>query len=85
MSLFEEVREVVSTQLGIKPEQITAESFFLDDLGADSLDLVELTLALEERFGIEIPDEDGEKMRTVGDVIKYIEDYKRDQAKKGVL
>ena len=73
MSLFEEIRDVVSEQLDVKPEEIEAQSSFIDDLGADSLDTVELIMALEERFGIEIPDEDAEKMQTVSDVVKYIE------------
>jgi len=73
MSLFEEIRDVVSEQLDVKPEKIEAQSSFIDDLGADSLDTVELVMALEERFGIEISDEDAEKMQTVSDVVKYIE------------
>jgi len=72
MDLFEKVREVVSEQLGIKYHEITAESLFLDDLGADSLDTVELIMALEERFGITIPDEDAEKIQTVADAVECI-------------
>jgi len=72
MDLFEKVREVVSEQLGIEYDEITAESLFLDDLGADSLDIVELIMALEERFGIAIPDEDAEKIQTVADAVEYI-------------
>jgi len=72
MDLFEKVREVVSEQLGIEYDEITAESLFLDDLGADSLDIVELIMALEERFGIAIPDEDVEKIQTVADAVEYI-------------
>lgn len=72
MGLFEKVREVVSEQLEIKYDEITAEALFLDDLGADSLDIVELIMALEERFGIAIPDEDAEKIQTVTDAVEYI-------------
>ena len=73
MSLFEEIKDVVSEQLGAKPEDVKPGSSFIDDLGADSLDTVELIMALEERFNIEIPDEDAEKMQTIDDVVKYIE------------
>lgn len=67
------VREIVAEQLGISVEEISRESTFVDDLGADSLDIVELIMALEEEFSLEIPDEDAEKMRTVGDVADYLE------------
>ncbi|MDY0322309.1 MAG: acyl carrier protein, partial [Arcobacteraceae bacterium] len=70
------VKEVVVEQLDCNPDEVKAESKFIEDLGADSLDVVELVMALEERFGIEIPDEDAEKIMTVGDAIKYIEDNK---------
>ena len=73
MGLFEEIKDVVSEQLGAKPEEVRPESSFIDDLGADSLDTVELVMALEEKFGIEIPDEYAEKMLTLDDVVKYIE------------
>jgi acyl carrier protein len=73
----EKVREIVVEQLGVKPEQVTAEAKFIEDLGADSLDVVELVMALEEEFGHEIPDEEAEKLTTVGDVIKYIEDLRK--------
>jgi len=73
MGLFEEIKDVVSEQLGVKPEDVKPGSLFIDDLGADSLDTVELVMALEEKFGIEIPDEDAEKMLTIDDVVKYIE------------
>lgn len=73
----EKVREIVVEQLGVKPEQVTAEAKFIEDLGADSLDVVELVMALEEEFGHEIPDEEAEKLTTVGDVIKYIEDLRQ--------
>ena len=70
--IFEKVQEKISEQLSIDPEEITMESSFIDDLGADSLDIVELLMALEEEFDIEIPDEDAEKLVTVGDAVDYI-------------
>ncbi|MCM8784210.1 MAG: acyl carrier protein [Candidatus Omnitrophica bacterium] len=73
MEIVEKVKSIVAEQLGIKKEEIKETSSFIDDLGADSLDTVELVMALEEEFGIEISDEDAEKIRTVGDAIKYIE------------
>jgi acyl carrier protein len=66
------VKEIIVEQLGVDEGQITKESSFIDDLGADSLDTVELVMAFEEKFDIEIPDEDAEKMRTVGDAIDYL-------------
>lgn len=74
MSLFEEVKEVISEQLGLRPEEIKLESSFINDLGADSLDTVELVMVLEEKFNIEIPDEDAEKIRTISEAVKYIEE-----------
>ncbi|MDP8289725.1 MAG: acyl carrier protein [Candidatus Susulua stagnicola] len=74
MSVDEKVKGIISEQLGVKKEEIKPESSFIDDLGADSLDTVEVVMALEEEFGIEIPDEDAEKITTVGDASKYIED-----------
>jgi acyl carrier protein len=74
MAVDEKVKSIIAEQLGVKPEEVTPEASFIDDLGADSLDTVELVMALEEEFGIEIPDEDAEKMATVGDAIKYIEE-----------
>lgn len=68
------VKDIVVEQLGVKPEQVTPQAKFIEDLGADSLDTVELVMALEEEFGIEVPDEQAEKLQSVGDVIKYIED-----------
>jgi len=68
------VKSIIAEQLGVKPEEVTPEASFVEDLGADSLDTVELVMALEEEFGIEIPDEDAEKMTTVGDAVKYIEE-----------
>jgi acyl carrier protein len=73
MSVDEKVKGIISEQLGVKKEEIKPESSFIDDLGADSLDTVEVVMALEEEFGIEIPDEDAEKITTVGEAAKYIE------------
>ena len=70
------VKEIVVEALGVSPDQITNDAKFVEDLGADSLDQVELVMALEEKFGTEIPDEDAEKLATVGDAIKYIEEHK---------
>ncbi len=67
------VRDIIVNELGVEPSKVTAEASFVEDLGADSLDTVELVMAFEEEFGIEIPDEDAEKMETVGDAIKYLE------------
>lgn len=67
------IRAIIAEQLGVKQEEVTDQAKFIDDLGADSLDTVELVMALEEEFGIEIPDEDAEKMVSVGDAIKYID------------
>lgn len=76
MALFDDVKGVVVEQLNVNPEEVKEESKFVEDLGADSLDVVELVMALEEKFDIEIPDTDAEKIVTVGDVIKYIESHK---------
>ncbi len=74
MAVPEKITEIIVEQLGVKPEEVTPEASFVDDLGADSLDTVELVMALEEEFGIEVPDEDAEKLTTVGDASKYIEE-----------
>ncbi len=74
MAIQDKITEIIVEQLGVKPEEVNAEASFVDDLGADSLDTVELVMALEEEFGIEIPDEDAEKIQTVGDAIRYIEE-----------
>ncbi|WP_461830065.1 acyl carrier protein [Aquifex sp.] len=74
MSLEERVKEIIAEQLGVEKEKITPEAKFIEDLGADSLDVVELIMAFEEEFGIEIPDEDAEKIQTVGDVIAYLKE-----------
>ena len=70
----DKVKQIIADQLGVKKEEVTDGAKFVDDLGADSLDTVELVMALEEEFGIEIPDEDAEKMISVGDAIKYIDE-----------
>ena len=73
--VFEKVKNVIIEQLGVAENNITMEASFIDDLGADSLDIVELIMALEEEFDIEIPDSDAEKVVTVGDVVDYIKDH----------
>ncbi|MDP4146994.1 MAG: acyl carrier protein [Bacillota bacterium] len=70
--VFEKVKSIIAEQLGVDSEEIKMDSSFVDDLGADSLDIVELIMALEEEFDIEIPDEDAEKVTTVGTVVEYI-------------
>jgi len=72
MAVDEKVKEIISKQLGVDSEKVTARASFIDDLGADSLDTVELVMAFEEAFNIEIPDEDAEKILKVEDAIKYI-------------
>ncbi|MBK5253885.1 MAG: acyl carrier protein [Peptostreptococcaceae bacterium] len=74
--MLEKMKELIVEGLGVDAEQIKLESKFYDDLGADSLDLVELVMSFEDEFGVEIPTEDLEKIRTVGDAIKYIESKK---------
>lgn len=68
------IKDIIVEQLGVNADQVVPEAKFIEDLGADSLDTVELVMALEEEFGTEIPDEQAEKLQTVGDVIKYVED-----------
>lgn len=70
----DKIKQIIADQLGVKKEEVTDNAKFVDDLGADSLDTVELVMALEEEFGIEIPDEDAEKLATVGDALRYIEE-----------
>lgn len=71
-TIEERVKDVIVAQLGVEPAEVKPESSFVDDLGADSLDTVELVMALEEEFGIEIPDEEAEKIKTVGEAIDHI-------------
>ena len=68
------IKKIIVEQLGVNSDQIKPDAKFIEDLGADSLDTVELVMALEEEFGTEIPDEEAEKLQSVGDVVKYIED-----------
>jgi acyl carrier protein len=71
-SIEEKVKDIIVEQLGVNPEQVTPRASFIEDLGADSLDIVELVMAFEEEFGVEVPDEEAEKLQTVQDVIDYI-------------
>ena len=79
--IADKVKSIVVEQLGVAEDQVTPEAKFVEDLGADSLDQVELVMALEEVFGSDIPDEDAEKLQTVGDAIRYIESKAGDAAK----
>lgn len=72
---FDKIKEIIVEQLGVEADEVTMEASFIDDLGADSLDIVELIMALEEEFDMEIPDEEAEKISTVGDVINYINSH----------
>lgn len=81
MNTYDKVVEVIIDQLGVKKEEINPQARFVEDLGADSLDTVELVMSLEEAFGIEIPDEDAEKAKTVGDVVNYIDLKTRQEGK----
>lgn len=75
MGNMDKIKEIIVDKLGVDPEQIVAEASFVDDLGADSLDTVELIMAFEEEFGLEIPDEEAEKITTVQGVLDYIEEH----------
>ena len=75
MSVEEKVKEIIVDQLGVDEKQVNSEASFIDDLGADSLDTVELVMALEEEFDVEIPDEDAEKIATVQNAIDYIKNH----------
>ena len=76
-SIEQRVKAIITEQLGVNPDQVTPDAKFIEDLGADSLDTVELVMALEEEFGQEIHDEEAEKLQSVGDVIKYIEEKQK--------
>ena len=76
MSVDEKVLEIVAERMGVKQEDISKETSFVTDLGADSLDQVELIMELEDQFDLNIPDEDAEKLQTIGDAVKYIEEHK---------
>ena len=75
MSVENKVKEIIVEQLGVTPDEVTNEASFVEDLGADSLDTVELVMAFEEEFGIEISDEDAEKIKTVQDAVSYIDEH----------
>lgn len=77
MAIFDDVKSVIVEQLSVSADEVKLESKFVDDLGADSLDVVELVMALEEKFGVEIPDEEAEKISDVKDVVAYIEKLKQ--------
>ena len=79
-NLEERVKKIIVTQLAVDASEVTSQSQFVQDLGADSLDTVELVMALEEEFDIEIPDEDAEKIKTVGEAIEYIKDKQSKKA-----
>lgn len=74
MEIFDRVKEIIVDQLGVDEEEVTPQASFVDDLGADSLDIVELIMAFEEEFDLEIPDEDAEKIAKVGDAVSYIKE-----------
>lgn len=76
-STEQRIKDIIVDQLGVNADQVTPEAKFIEDLGADSLDTVELIMALEEEFGIEVPDEEAEKLQSVGDVVKYIEENQK--------
>ena len=76
-TIEEKVKDIIVEQLGVNADQVVQEAKFIEDLGADSLDTVELIMALEEEFGIEVPDEEAEKLVSVGDVTRYIEENKK--------
>lgn len=73
--IFDKVKAIIVDQLGVEANEVTSEASFIEDLGADSLDIVELIMALEEEFEIEVPDEDAEKLATVGDAVEYINSH----------
>ena len=74
MAVEDKIREIIIEQRGVATEEVVPEASFIDDLGADSLDIVELVMAIEEEFGLEIPDEDAERMQNIGDVFSYVEE-----------
>ena len=77
MAIFDEVRDVVVEQLSVVPDAVKLESKIIEDLGADSLDVVELVMALEEKFEVEIPDSEAEKLKTIQDVVTFVEGLKK--------
>ena len=77
MSTFEQVKKIVVEKLGVKPEDVTKDATFVNDLGADSLDVVEFVMEVEKEFNITVPDEDAAKLERVGDAVKYIDEHKK--------
>ena len=75
--VFEKVKEIIVSQLGVEEDEVTLESTFVDDLGADSLDMVEFVMVLEEEFDIEVPETDADKITTVGDAVEYIKEHQK--------
>ncbi|MCS7298402.1 MAG: acyl carrier protein [Spirochaetia bacterium] len=75
--IFDKVKDLIVDQLGVDAQKVTPEASFIEDLGADSIDIVELIMSLEEEFGITISDEDAQKIRTVGDAVKYIQEHSK--------
>ncbi|OYD15638.1 acyl carrier protein [candidate division WOR-3 bacterium JGI_Cruoil_03_51_56] len=82
MALMDDVKNIIVEQLHVTPEKVTENAHFVDDLGADSLDIVELVMAFEEKFGIEIPDEDSQQLVTVGKAVEYLEKRLAEKEKK---
>jgi acyl carrier protein len=78
MALEGRIKDIIIEQLGVSMNEVIPEASFIDDLGADSLDIVELVMAIEEEFGLEIPDDDAEKIQTIGDAISYVEERHRE-------
>ena len=74
-NIKDQVKEIIVEQLGVDPEKVTTDAKFIEDLGADSLDTVELVMTFEEKFGVEVPDEDAEKLKSVADVVAYITEH----------
>lgn len=75
--VFEKVKEIIVSQLGVEEDEVTLEASFVDDLGADSLDMVEFVMVLEEEFDIEVPETDADKIVTVGDAVEYIKEHQK--------
>lgn len=73
---FDKVKEIIVDKLGIEESEVVADASFIEDLGADSLDIVDLVMALEEEFDLDIPDEEAQNLKTIGDAVKYIEDHR---------
>ena len=78
MNIEQKVKDIIVQQLGVDPEKVKSAASFVEDLGADSLDTVELVMAFEEEFGVEIPDEEAEKIRTVGDAVNYLKEHAKE-------